>query len=104
MADEMHDSNKARNTKKRRRRGEGTKGRNGQNNAPEEGVPELVPSNVAHGLGDGVERDVLPFLEALPPDVDRKLLVGRVEAALRRVVREEQENALRQDTALKGRN
>ncbi len=63
-------------------------------------MPELVPGYEAHGLGDGVERDVLPFPYALPAHLHRELLVPGVAVALGAVVREEQQDVLRQDTAL----
>lgn len=68
--------------------------------APEESVPKLVPGNEAHGLRNGVERDVLFLLDSSPPHLNRELLVVRVAFARGGVVRQQQQDILRQDAAL----
>lgn len=68
--------------------------------APEESVPKLVPGNEAHGLRNGVKRDLLLLLDSSPPHLDRELLVVRVALARGSVVRQQQQDILRQDAAL----
>ena len=63
-------------------------------------MPQLVSRYEPHRLGHSVQRYVLLFLNALPPHLHREPLVLGVVEALSRVVREEQEDVLRQDAAL----
>ena len=49
-------------------------------------MAQLVPGDEPHGLRDGVEGNMLIFLDALLPHREGKLLVARVARALGTVV------------------
>ena len=63
-----------------------------------------MPRDEAHGLGDGVEGDVLLVLASLPHHLQREVLVVGVTRPLDGVVRQQQEDVLRQDAALLARS
>lgn len=69
-------------------------------NSPEEGMAQLVTRDEADRLGHGVERDFLLVLETLLPHLHREVLVVNVAGSLRAVVREHQQNILRENIAL----
>ena len=59
-----------------------------------------MPWDETHGLGDRVEGDVIFVLAALPNHFQRKILVVEVARPFKGIVRQKQQDVLRQDAAL----
>lgn len=66
-------------------------------------MTKLVSRDETHGLRHGVQGKILLVLDTLTFHLDRKLLVIAVAVTLDAVVREEQQDVLRQDAALLSR-